>query len=88
MKLLTLILTKPKMDKQTNKRKEYITNPARIVSFIVFVFWLGVAYSTIINRIQKLEDFQKSVDMVKIESTLTAMQKDIEWIRMNLNIKK
>lgn len=76
------------MDKQTNKRKEYITNPARIVSFIVFIFWLWVAYSTILNRIQKLEDFQKSVDMVKIESTLTAMQKDIEWIRMNLNIKK
>lgn len=76
------------MEKQTNKRKEYITNPARICSFIVFVFGLGVAYSTILNRIQKLEDFDKSIDMVKIESTLTAMQKDIEWIRMNLNIKK
>lgn len=76
------------MDKQTNKRKEYITNPARVISFIVFVFWLWAAYASITNRIQKLEEFDKSVDMVKIESTLTAMQKDIEWIRMNLNIKK
>ena len=68
-----------------NKRKEYITNPARIVSFIVFIFWLGVAYATLLNRIQKLEDFERSVDMVKIETTLTAMQKDIEYIRLNLN---
>lgn len=76
------------MDKQTNKRKEYITNPARIVSFIVFIFWLWVAYSTILNRIQKLEDFDKSIDMVKIESTLSQIQTDIERIKMNLSIKK
>ncbi len=76
------------MDKQTNKRKEYITNPARIVSFIVFVFWLWVAYASIVSRIQKLEDFDKSIDMVKIESTLSQIQTDIEWIKMNLSIKK
>lgn len=73
------------MDKQTNKRKEYITNPARIVSFCVFIFWLWVAYASITNRIQKLEEFERSVDMVKIETTLTAMQKDIEYIRLNMN---
>lgn len=76
------------MDKQTNKRKEYITNPARIVSFCVFIFWLGVAYSTILWRIQKLEDFDKSIDMVKIESTLSQIQTDIERIKLNLNSKK
>lgn len=72
------------MDK-TNKRKEYITNPARIITFIVFVFWLGVTYATLISRINKLEEFERSVDMVKIETTLTAMQKDIEYIRLNMN---
>lgn len=76
------------MDKQTNKRKEYITNPARIVSFIVFVFWVWVAYASIVSRIQKLEDFDKSIDMVKIESTLSQIQTDIERIKMNLSIKK
>ena len=72
------------MEKQTNKWKEYVTNPARIVSFIVFVFWLWVAYASMISRIQKLEEFERSVDMMKIESTLTAMQKDIEYIRLNM----
>lgn len=68
-----------------NKRKEYITNPARIVSFCVFIFWIWVTYATITNRISKLEEFERSIDMVKIETTLTAMQKDIEYIRLNMN---
>ena len=76
------------MDKKESKRKEYITNPARIVTFIVFVFWLWVAYAGILNRLGKLEDFDKSIDMVKIESTLSQIQTDIERIKMNLSIKK
>ena len=68
-----------------NKRKEYITNPARIVSFCVFVFGIWVTYATMSSRITSLEEFERSVDMVKIETTLTAMQKDIEYIRLNLN---
>lgn len=75
------------MDKQTNKRKEYVTNPARIVSFCVFIFWLWVAYSTILNRIQKLEDFQRSVDLVKIETTLREIQVDLSWVKNALSNK-
>lgn len=75
------------MDKQTNKRKEYITNPARIVSFIVFIFWLWVAYASIISRIQKLEDFQRSVDLVKIETTLREIQVDLSWVKNALSNK-
>ena len=76
------------MDKQTNKRKEYITNPARIVSFCVFVFWIWITWGTLNYRVNKLEDFQKEVNLVEIQKTLTAMQKDIEYIRYNLNINK
>lgn len=75
------------MDKQTNKRKEYITNPARIVSFIVFVFWLWVAYASIITRIARLEDFERSVDMVKIETTLKEIQVDLSWVKNALSNK-
>ncbi len=73
------------MDKQTNKRKEYITNPARLVAFCCFLFSVGITRWTLNYRVNKLEEFQKSVDLVKIESTLTAMQKDIERIRLNMN---
>lgn len=75
------------MDKQTNKRKEYITNPARIVSFIVFVFWLWVAYASIITRITRLEEFERSVDMVKIETTLREIQVDLSWVKNALSNK-
>ena len=75
------------MDKQTNKRKEYITNPARIVSFIVFIFWLGVAYASIITRIARLEDFERSVDMVKIETTLREIQVDLSRVKNALSNK-
>lgn len=75
------------MDKQTNKRKEYVTNPARIVSFIVFVFWLWVVYASIVSRIQNLEDFQRSVDLVKIETTLREIQVDLSWVKNALSNK-
>ena len=71
-----------------NKRKEYITNPARIVSFCVFIFWLWVAYATLTNRIERLENFQKEINLVEIQSTLSQIQTDIEWIKINLNSKK
>ena len=75
------------MDKQTNKRKEYVTNPARIVSFIVFVFWLWVAYANIITRITRLEEFERSIDMVKIETTLREIQVDLSWVKNALSNK-
>ena len=75
------------MDKQTNKRKEYVTNPARIVSFIVFVFWLWVAYASITSRVQKLEEFERSVDLVKIETTLREIQVDLSWVKNALSNK-
>ena len=68
-----------------NKRKEYITNPARVISFCVFVFGLGVTYATLTHRISKLEEFQKSVNLVKLETTLTAIQKDMEHMRIDIN---
>jgi hypothetical protein len=71
-----------------NKRKEYVTNPARICAFIVFVFGLWVAYSTIIWRIQNLETFQRSVDLVKIETTLREIQVDLSRVKNALSDKK
>lgn len=70
-----------------NKRKEYITNPARIVSFIIFIFWLWVAYANIVTRITRLEEFERSVDMVKIETTLREIQVDLSWVKNALSNK-
>lgn len=77
-----------KQTKQTNKRKEYVTNPARIVSFIVFVFWLGVAYATITSRISNVEAKVQDINVLEIQTTLSSIQKDIERIKLNLTTNR
>lgn len=67
-----------------NKRKEYITNPKNIIAIIVFIFWLWVAWTTLNNRINKLEEFKDTVNMVEIQATLSSIQKDIERIKIEL----
>lgn len=71
-----------------NKWKEYITNPARIVSFIVFIFWLGVAYATITSRISNVETKVQDINILEIQTTLSSIQKDIERIKLNLTTNR
>lgn len=71
-------------DRLMQKRKEYITNPATVITLIVFVFWIWVSWSTLNGRVNKLEEFRDSVNMVEIQSTLSSIQKDIEWIKLEL----
>lgn len=71
-------------DRLMQKRKEYITNPATIVTIIVFVFGLWISWATLNNRVNRLEEFQQTINMVEIQSTLSSIQKDIEWIKLEL----
>lgn len=66
------------------KRIAYLKTPWTVVTLIVFIFWLWWIRASLNFRINKLEEFQHSVDMVEIQSTLTAMKKDIERIRIQL----
>lgn len=63
---------------------DYITNPWTIVSFIVFVFWLGVTWSNLNWRIKNLEKKTEEFDVVWIKTTLKEIQKDIEWIKAEM----
>lgn len=66
------------------KRKEYFTNPKNIIAIIVFIFGLWVAWTTLNSRINKLEEFQSTVNMIEIQTTLSSIQKDIERIKIEL----
>lgn len=70
------------------KRWEYIRNPATIISMCVFIFWLGVTYASLNMRLNKLEEFQSSIDMVKIETTLREIQVDLSWVKNALSNKQ
>ena len=64
--------------------KDYIFNPAVWISFIAFIFWLGVSYSTLNNRITALENEQAELDVAGIQTTLAQIQTDIQWIKIEL----
>ena len=66
------------------KIKNYVTNPAVWISFITFVFWLWVSYSSLNSRISAIEKEQAELDVAYIQSTLAQIQTDIQWIKIEL----
>jgi hypothetical protein len=66
------------------KRFTYLKQPWTIITLVVFIFWLWWLRATMNNRLTRLEEFQQSINMIEIQSTLSSIQKDIEWIKMEL----
>lgn len=64
---------------------EYITNPGTIISFIVFVFWLGATWSSLNSRIKECEKRLDKIDELDLDSRLTQMQIDLDWIKKTLD---
>ena len=65
-------------------RLVYITNPANLVSFVVFVFWLWVTWS---NLNWKLKDCDKRLSKLEdadLETKLVEIKTDLEWIKKEL----
>ena len=53
-----------------DNRLVYLTNPANIVSFVIFVFSLWVAWSNLNGRLKALEKKTEEIDVSKIETKL------------------
>jgi len=66
------------------KIREYLINPATRISFLVFVFWIGVVRWSLNSRIEQIEKNVNEMDLVKIQTTLSQIQTDIEWIKKSL----
>ena len=75
---------------------KYITSPETIITFVVFVFWLGATWSSLNWRIKQLEkeneelraeikEIQRKLDeLQKIQQILSHMQADIDWIKKTM----
>jgi len=63
----------------------YITNPANLVSFVIFIFWLWVTWSNLNSRIKKLEEEAEKIDATKIEAKLAEISTDLQRIKAELN---
>jgi hypothetical protein len=62
----------------------YITDPWTIVSFVVFVFWLWATCSNLNWRIKECEKRLDKLEELDLDSRLTRMEANLEWIRTTL----
>lgn len=76
---------------------EYLWNPSTWISFIVFIFSLGVCYSNLQGKIKRLEEEVRELKLenndtkawlVKIQTQLAEIQTSIQYIQNGLFVKK
>lgn len=70
--------------KRENWIIERFKQPSTIWKMVIFIFWLWVTRSSLNYRVARLEEFQETVDVVEIKTTLAEIQRDIQWIKVNL----
>ena len=68
-----------------NYMKEWLNQPATIWKIVIFIFWLWVTWSSLNYRISNLEEFQKSVDIVEIQTTLKEISVDLNRIKSEIS---
>ena len=66
------------------KIKDYLTNPATWLWFIVFVFWLGMSYATLNSRLSVVEEKQEEFNVIQIQTQLAEINKNIAWIQKDI----
>ena len=66
------------------KIKDYLSNPATRVAFIIFVFWLWVAYATLNSRISAVEEKQEEFNVIQIQTQLAEISKNIAAIQVDV----
>jgi hypothetical protein len=63
----------------------YITSPDTIISFVIFVFWLWAIYTNVTGKLKELETRLTKLEDLDLDSRLTKMQVDLDWIKTTLN---
>lgn len=62
-----------------------VSQPATMISIIVFVFSLGGIWATLNNRLKDLESKVKEINVVDIKTELAEMKSDISRIKSNMS---
>ena len=63
----------------------YLTNPANLISLVIFIFTLGVTWSKLNWKIEDLERRISKLEELDLDSRLTQMQIDLDWIKKTLD---
>ena len=68
-------------------RAEYIFQPSTLISLISAIVSVAVAWTALKGRIDSLEQDMKEIKSLDLDSRLTRMETDIQWIRSMLEKK-
>lgn len=66
---------------------DYIFNPQTLVSLIIFVFGVWVAWSTLNWKQKELERRIQKIEDLDLDNRLTRMEANLDWIRATLEKK-
>ena len=66
---------------------KYITSPDVIVSFIIFVFWLGATWSNLNAKLKEMEKRIDKIEALDLDARLTEIQTNLRWIMEKLKSK-
>ena len=62
----------------------YLTNPANLISLIIFIFTLGVTWSKLNWKIEDLEKRVSKLEEADLETKLREIKIDLDWIKKEL----
>ena len=62
----------------------YLTDPWTLISFIVFVFWLGATWSNLNWRLKDCERRIEKLEEADLETKLREIKIDLDWIKKEL----
>ena len=69
------------------ERMVYLTNPANLVSLVVFIFWLWVTWSKLNWKLNELEKRIDKIEDLDLDSRLTEIQTNLKRIMEKLKEK-
>lgn len=62
----------------------YITNPANLVSLVIFIFTLWVTWSKLNWKIEDLEKRLNKIEEADLDTKLREIKVDLDWIKKEL----
>lgn len=68
-----------------NNLYEWISNPSTIINIVVLVFSLGTIWANFNNKQRELESRIRKLEDLDLDSRLTQMQIDLDWVKKTLD---
>ena len=67
-----------------DERRVYLTNPANLVSLVIFIFTLWVTRSKLNGKIEELERRIQKIEEADLDTKRREIKIDLDWIKKEI----